>query len=394
MRKIYLDRNLQLVFGVTLMVIMGVSSIVPALPSMIRELGLTPVNVGLVITSFTLPGVFMAPLTGILADRLGRKRILVPALFCFGLAGSACFFANSLHWLLILRFVQGLGAGPLGVLYGVLIADLYAGRERAAAMGYNASVLSLGTALFPAVGGALATIGWNWPFLLPLTAIPLGLACMGLLHAPEPDRSGGFGQYMRSALRLLTSRRPMALFACTLLTFSILYGPIITYLPVLMDHRFGSPPLVIGYVIGAASLVTALTSFRLGRLQKRFKPSTLMASACVFYAAGMLLFPLVRSSWACVGPVLLFGLGQGLNLPVIMTLLSSEAPLEQRAAVMAANGTLLRLSQTLSPMLMGLSYAAFGLDSVYLFGALAALAMFILTLSTLRGTGDTMDRDA
>lgn len=392
MRKLYQDRNLQLVFGVTLMVIMGVSSIVPALPSMIRELDLTPANVGLVITAFTLPGIAMAPLTGILADRLGRKRILIPSLFCFGLAGSACFLTSDLHWLLALRFVQGIGAGPLGVLYGVLIGDLFSGPERITAMGYNASVLSTGTALYPAVGGLLATIGWNWPFLLPLAAIPLGLACMTRLNNPEPEKSDDLAQYMRSTLRLLTSRRPLALFACTLLTFTILYGPIITYLPVLMDLRFGSRPHTIGLVFATASLVTALTSLYLGRLQKRFRPSTLMALACVAYAAGMLLIPLVGSAWTCVLPVLLFGLGQGLNLPVIMTLLTGEAPLERRAAVMAANGTLLRLSQTLAPMFMGLVYATLGLDSIYALGAACAGVMLVLTLALLRGPGDTTER--
>ncbi len=387
MRKLYLDRNLQLVFGVTLMAIMGVSSIIPALPGMITGLALSGANVGLVITAFTLPGVFMAPLTGILADRLGRKKVLIPALFCFSLAGAACFFAPNLSWLLALRFVQGIGAGPLGVLYAVLIGDLFPGPERTRAMGYNASVLSVGTALFPAVGGALATIGWNWPFLLPLLAIPLALVCMSRLHTPEPQGKEGFAQYARTALRLLTAKRALALFSCTLLTFVILYGPIVTYLPVLMHERFASPPIVIGMVFGSASLVTALAAAGLGRLSERFAPSTLMAAACVFYALSMFLFPLMPTGWACILPVLCFGLAQGLNMPVILTLLTGEAPLEQRAAVMAANGTLLRLAQTVAPLLMGLVYASLGLDCVYLLGVICAIAMLFLTMAVLRTPG-------
>ena len=72
-----LARNpqLQLIFGVTLMVVLGVSSVVPILPDIMAAYALTPAQLGLFITLFTLPGVLLAPVSGVLADRLGR---------CFG----------------------------------------------------------------------------------------------------------------------------------------------------------------------------------------------------------------------------------------------------------------------------------------------------------------------
>ncbi|MEG6552637.1 MFS transporter, partial [Desulfocurvibacter africanus] len=79
MRKLYLDPRLQMVFGVTLMVVLGVSSIFPVIPDIMAEFGLSPAEVGLIITAFTLPGIVMAPVGGMLADRLGRKAVLVPA---------------------------------------------------------------------------------------------------------------------------------------------------------------------------------------------------------------------------------------------------------------------------------------------------------------------------
>ena len=168
MKKIYLDKNLQFVFGVTLIAILGVSSIIPALPDIIKGLSIGPAQIGFVIAIFTVPGVILAPVVGIMADRIGRKVILVPSLFIFGGFGFACFFAQSIEQLLVLRFLQGIGAAPLGVIYGTIIGDLYQGRERGQAMGYNAGVLSMGTAAFPALGGFLAMLGWNYPFLLQI----------------------------------------------------------------------------------------------------------------------------------------------------------------------------------------------------------------------------------
>jgi len=109
MRRLYQDKNLQLIFAITLMAVMGVSSIVPALPDVMEGLDFTPATIGLVVSVFTLPGVILAPVVGVLADRVGRKVVLVPSLFIFGGFGFACFFAQDMTQLLVLRFFQ---SGP------------------------------------------------------------------------------------------------------------------------------------------------------------------------------------------------------------------------------------------------------------------------------------------
>lgn len=174
-QPVYRDTNLQLLFGVTLIAIMGVASIAPVLPVVIEQFAISKQQVSWLITVFTFPGVFLTPFMGILADRWGRKRILVPSLFIFSLAGTACAFADSFQYLVILRFFQGVGAAAIGSLNITIIGDLYSGNRRASALGYNGSVLSIGTAGYPILGGALATWGWNYPFFLPVLAIPIGL---------------------------------------------------------------------------------------------------------------------------------------------------------------------------------------------------------------------------
>ncbi|WP_207264993.1 MFS transporter [Desulfovibrio sp. Huiquan2017] len=378
MRRLYLDRNLQYVFGVTLMAVLGVSSIIPALPDIMKGLNLSAVQIGLVISAFTLPGVLFSPLVGIMADRVGRKVVLVPSLFIFSGFGFACFFAHTMQQLLILRFLQGVGAAPLGVLYSTMIGDLYTGPERGQAMGYNASVLAMGTAGYPAVGGVLALLGWNYPFILPLLAVPLGLAILFFMKTPEPDKHGSLKDYFANAYRRMKTRETMALFATTLLTFIILYGPLITYLPILLNHRFKASPATIGLVFLAASGFTGLASFQLGKLTQRFGQRTLLSAAAVFYGLCMVFTPHAPTLALTIPPVICFGLAQGLNIPTVMTMLTTIAPMEQRGAFMAANGLLLRLAQTVAPMIMGGLYALGGMDAVYWGGFACAAAILVL----------------
>lgn len=384
MRPLFFHRNLQFVFGITLTAIIGVSSIIPALPDIMEGLAMTPVDIGLVISAFTLPGVIFSPLVGVLADRLGRKVIVVPSLFIFGVFGFGCFFATTMEQLLVLRFIQGMGAAPLGVLYGIIIGDLYDGKERGRAMGYNASVLSMGTAAFPALGGFLALLGWNYPFVLPLLAIPLGLAITLFMEVPEPQQSGSLKDYLRSALSLMKARQALALFATTFLTFVVLYGPIVTYLPILLDSEYNASPAVIGMVFLVSSGFTALASFLLGKLSDHFAHKTMLMASGALYGVAMLLMPHAPGIWHVIPPVICFGLAMGLGYPLVMTLLTAIAPMEQRGAFMAANGFLLRLAQTAAPLIMGGVYAWFGMHAVFLGGLACALIMLFLAFFQIR----------
>ena len=152
----YRNPELQAIFGVTLMAVLGVSSIAPALPRIAETLGISAGQVGLLVTAFTLPGVILTTVAGVLADRYGRLRVLLPGLILFSIAGTGCVFATSFSVLIALRVVQGIGASAIGSINVTLIGDLFVDRQRTTAMGLNASVLSIGTAAYPAVGAIRA----------------------------------------------------------------------------------------------------------------------------------------------------------------------------------------------------------------------------------------------
>jgi MFS family permease len=383
-QKLYFNKNLQVIFSITLVAVLGVASITPAFPKIIKELNISAHQVGLLITVFTLPGVILTPLLGVFADRFGRKRILIPALILFGVAGTSCFFARDFHTLLVFRLFQGVGAASLGSLNVTLIGDLFEGHDRAAAMGYNASVLSIGTASYPAIGGALATIGWYFPFLLPALAVPVAILAMRTLDTYKATNKQNLKEYLKKAWKSIQDKRVIGIFILSISTFILLYGAYLTFLPFLLDSRFSAPPFVIGIFFSVSSLTTAVTSSQLGRLTAKYSSKNMLKAAFIIYAVAFTIIPLVPKLWLLIIPLIFFGTAQGLNIPSLQTMLTNLAPVENRAVFMSLNGMVLRIGQTLGPIIMGFIFVAFGIAGVYYAGAVFALLMFTLILFMIR----------
>jgi MFS family permease len=379
-KPILIRRNLHIIFSVTLIAVMGVSSITPVFPLVKETFSITAGQVGLLITMFTLPGVLLSPVLGVMADRYGRKKILVPSLFLFSIAGTLCGFTRSFEWLIFFRFLQGTGAASIGALNITLIGDLFKGKERAAAMGYNASVLSIGTASYPAIGGALATLAWYYPFYLPILALPVGIWVLIDLKNPEPSGNQSLRSYLRNVIQSFNSRNIIGLFLLSCLTFILLYGSFLTYLPLHLDERFNTPPYQIGLIISFASVATAIISTQLGRLTIRFSYRTLLITVNLLYLLSMLIIPEIDSLWWMLVPSGLFGTAMGINVPALQTLLTGSVPLEYRAAFMSANGMVLRLGQTLGPVVIGGFYIGFGMDASFYAGGVVAVLMGIVVL--------------
>jgi MFS family permease len=204
------------------------------------------------------------------------------------------------------------------------------------------------------------------------------------LKNPEPRNDDTLKDYFGSVWENLRNREVVGLIGTSLLTFIVLFGPQISYLPILMNARFDAPSYVIGAVLSSASLTTALTSTQLGRLTGRFPEKSLLKAAFVLYAIALLAVAFTPSLPLLLFPAVLFGVAQGINLPNVFSLLNAHAPTENRGAFMATNGMSLRAGQTIGPLFMASAAGALGLTGAYLAAAGLALLAFILVLTLVR----------
>lgn len=373
------DKNLQIIFGVTLMAVLGVSSITPIFPSIMEELNISPGKIGLLITFFTLPGVFLAPIMGIIADRVGRKRVLVPSLFLFAIAGVSCSLVHDFNLLLLLRFIQGIGAASLGSINTTMIGDLYEGIKRSKAMGLNASILEIGTAVYPSIGGALAIFGWHYPFLLPITALPIGILVLTTLKSPEPKYRQGLKEYLIGAWNYLYSIRALSLFTATLVTFILLYGTFLTCFTLFLKDHFDASSLGIGLMMTAMSIASTVAASQFGTLNTKVSTKIILLSMYFLFGISLSLIPLMPNIWMLILPVAIYGLAQGNTIPGLQTAVSELAPMEYRAAFMSLYLTVLRFGQTIGAPLITLVLIEYGFDTTFFFSAgLALLAGFVV----------------
>ncbi|MCD6092271.1 MAG: MFS transporter [Bacteroidales bacterium] len=373
------NRKLYVIFSITLIAVMGVASITPAMPQMAIALNLSETRIGLLISAFTLPGIFLTPLAGIYADRRGRKKILVPSLFIFAIAGFAIFFIRDFYIILLLRALQGVGAASLGSLNVTLIGDFFKGKQRPAAMGYNASVLNLSTAIYPLVGGALAGFAWYYPFVLPLLAIPVGLFVIFGMEEPEFEVSQNLKEYFQAISKSIFKKEVLAIFTLSVLTFIILYGSFLTYMPFLLKQKFNLSAPGIGIVLSLSSITSAIFATQIGKLTTKFGSLILLKTAFFLYFTVLILVPNINNLYLFILPILIFGSAQALNIPSLQTVLANLAPDNQRGAFMSMNGMVLRLGQTLGPLVIGIGFTISGLSGAYYLGAfIAILGLFVL----------------
>lgn len=371
-----IEKNAIIIFGVTLIAVMGIASITPAFPGIIKYFGISTQQVGWLIAAFTLPGVFLTPVTGILADRFGRKLVLIPSLFVFGIAGFSCSFVTDFHSLLLFLFIEGIGASGLSSINITLIGDLYSGEKRTAMMGYNASILSVGTATYPALGGFIAAFGWQYIFYLPLLAIPLGFFVLSGLNNPEPKDRQRMSEYFRRIWKTINQASVWGLFLVNMLVFVLLYGAYLTYFPILLSERLQATSVHIGLMMSVMSLVTAATASQLGRINWYLNQKAILLAGISFYFLSMLAL-LVSRNWTEVGgAVVVFGLGHGLLVPSIQNMLVGFASIKERAAFMSVNSMVLRIGQTIGPLLIGVFYTIGSLQGAFIAGAVVAMVMF------------------
>ncbi len=379
-RPLWKDANLRLIFSVTLCAVMGISLISPVFPKLVEVFHIKPGQATLLITFLTLPGIFLSPVYGILADRWGRKKVLVPLILLFGIAGFACGLARDFNLLLLLRFLQGIGSGGLFTLNNTIIGDLFDRENRFKAIGYNAALISVATAVYPAIGGFIARWHWSLPFYLPGVAIIVAFLILFYLNNPEPKPQQDLFRYLITATTKMFVPPTIYLLSLSFITFVIAMGSMFSFIPFWMAQQYGSGSATIGVVLSLSAISSGITSTQLNRFRSRLSIGKLLALAFLVLTVALWLIPNCKSVWWILIPCIMYGAAQGVNIPSVQALIVSTAPMEYRGAFMAINSSVILSAISAGPAIGGLVYQWIGIAGLFRISAGFALVTGIILL--------------
>lgn len=363
--------------------VMGVSLISPVLPELRPVFDVSDSGIGLIITAFTLPGIFITPFIGLVADRIGRKRVLIPLLFTFGISGAAIAFTTDFTIVLALRFIQGIGASALVSLAITLLGDIYEGTQLDALIGVNGSMIGVGAAFYPIVGGGLAVIRWNVPFLFFGVGILVGLLAVFVMDEPTSEEPVGVAEYLDRMYAVTKLPEALAIFAAIFTVFFVFYGALVTALPLLLSDEFGLTAGHIGPILAIVALTSATIASRYGRIAQLRSSSELIALGFVAYGSSLLGLWLAPSVLFIGIALLGFGVGFGITLPSIDTTVVSIVSEDLRAGIMGIRTSMLRLGQTLGPVAFTVTAETFFVRTVTGYRTLILLAGVVVASSGL-----------
>jgi MFS family permease len=378
-RNINVDNNLFLIVSISLVGISGVVAINPILPNIATSFNIPPQQIGLIMTSFLIPTTFGTLIFGALADRIGRKKILIPSLLLFGIGGILCAFANNFRSLLEWRFLTGVGAASLESLELTLISDLYAGKMLTSAMGFNAAMIGIAATIYPLVGGVLGGLNWRYPFLLSVLAFPLAFLISKKLKLASKQKNtvnSNLSSYLKDTYENIKNPQVFVLLFAVFSLFVIELGTFYTYIPIFAGNHLGASGAEIGIIICCESLVFSFTASQLGFLANRLSEKSLILLGFILCTLSLLIMPTIHTIWGLIIPCTIFGVSQGLTFPPLQAMLAGIAPEGFRASFMGLNVTVQSLGRALGPLLTGIAYGAWGMQGVFY----ASAALSIITV--------------
>lgn len=365
----------------------GFGIIIPLLPFWAEHLGANAVQVGLILTVYSLAQFIFLPVLGRFSDRFGRRSIILWSLVIEAISLALTAVSGSLVMLLVARFIGGMGAANLGTAQAV-VSDTTTPAERAKGMGIIGAAIGVGFVLGPAIGGGLATLGLAAPFWAAAGIALINAALVFFLlpetHRPARGASAGDaserpqGGFVAGLLATLRSPAVARLIAVNLL-YTVAFTAMEAMYPLFSQRVFGWGATQNAYIFVFVGVIMVIVQGGLvGRLAKLWGAQTLLLIGLALLAAGLLLLPLGTTLAVMLIAVGTLSAGSGAISSMssaLASLATSEETQGQTLGVIQSSGG---LGRVLGPVAAGWVFAVGGEGAPFVIGGLlTALALLV-----------------
>ena len=360
--------KLVILMATAFMDMVGVLIVVPLLPFYAKDMGEGGLVVGLLVSSFAVAQLLMAPVWGRFSDHYGRRPALMIGMTASAIAYVVFAYSESIGMLFLSRLIQGAGGGTVTVIQAY-VADAVAPRERAKALGWLSAATNAGVAIGPLIGAAALAWGRPGPGLLAsaLTVVNIAFAWKFLVESRDmkeavENRSKAPGRSREAVLRVASHPKEPAsrLIWIYAITIGAFQGST-AILALFLAARFGVTEKTIGFFFAYIGVLSVLTrALLLGPLVDRFGEAKLSRVGMALLAIGLgalpFLYPAQNPAFTYVPlalAVALIPLGTAFTFPCVTALLSRIVPGHERGLYMGVQQTFGGASRVAFPIIYG-----------------------------------------
>lgn len=323
-----------------------------------RRFGVGMTAVGLLLGVWSVTSLMGGVLGGALADRLGRRSMLVCGLVVSGLSSLLLGLVGRFEWFFLVSVLLGLVdvGGPAGQ---AMLADLLPEEKRAQGFGILRVGINLAATFGPAIGGLLASRSYLLLFIAD--AATSGITALIVLaalretrprtHEGQPEQTvaqtfAGYWQVARDTTFV------MFVGACILMW--LVYVQMYTTLAVYLRDTHGVSEQGIGTILSLNAGMVVLLQFPISRRAGRYRPLMLMAAGSVLYALGFGMYGFVASYGLFLAAMAVITIGEMIALPTAQALVTQFAPEDMRGRYLAFYDLTWVVPSAVGPLLAGL----------------------------------------
>jgi ACDE family multidrug resistance protein len=350
-----------------IIMVIGNSMFIPLLPQMQLDMGLTTIEGGWLLTSFSVPAALLVPLGGIISDRYGRKKVALIALpfimvgcFISAFAGMRGGLFNSFHFMLIGRVLQGIGAGAVTPLAMVFITDIFQGEQRNRALGSIEVFNGMGKVISPIIGGVLLTFSWTFSFVVFLAIVMFAfVGILMFIRAEAPvNESSKMKQAPKAQMKQLFYehwRWIIPIFTSGAIGMFLLFGYLFYFAYLLEERTISSLWNGIFLAVPVLMLTTAshMTGIKLKGKADQYKKAVVYGLLLMFVGSSLMVV-LTHEIHLFLLSLVIFSGGFGILLPAANAALASILSKKERGTIFSLYAMLRFFGVALGPLFFGI----------------------------------------
>ncbi|PYY27924.1 MFS transporter [Paenibacillus illinoisensis] len=359
--------------------------VVPVMPTLMRNLGLTGASVGYLTAAYAVTQLLFSPWGGRLGDTIGRKKIIVVGLAMLAVSEAIFGFSSSVYMLFLSRLLGGVGVAFIFPGVMAFTADITTENERAKGIGYISAAMSTGFIIGPGLGGFLAEYGVRVPFYVAAAVVGF-VALLSLIVLPESMKKADLIENRlplerEGLIRQIWQSRKASYFVTLVVLLVLGFGlsNFETVFGLYLDakHQFG--PNDIAFVLTIGAIVGVVIQIGLlDLLVKRLGEMKVMYLSLALGGASIFVILFVHSYWAITIVTIFIFASFDLIRPAASSLLSKSAG-ERQGYVAGLNSTFTSLGTIIGSVAAGILYDV-SLSLPYI----AAGATFLICLVGLK----------